>query len=87
VGSPAYFVYVIQCADTTFYTGITTDLERRIDEHNHSPKGAKYTRARRPVVLCYSEEYPNKSKALKREMAIKKMTRNAKKDLIKKEKS
>ena len=46
-----YFVYILECADGTLYTGITTDLERRLDEHNNSSKGAKYTRARRPVVL------------------------------------
>jgi len=87
VGTPAYFVYVLQCADETYYTGITTDLERRIEEHNTSPKGAKYTRARRPVVLRHSEEYPNKSEALKREMTIKKMKRAAKIKLIRKESS
>ncbi len=78
----AYFVYVVQCTDDTYYTGITTDLTRRIEEHNTSPKGARYTRTRRPVVLRYSEKYPNKSEALKREMAIKKMKRAAKIELI-----
>ena len=53
-----YFVYIVKCADNTFYTGITTELERRIEEHNGSDKGAKYTRVRRPVSLVYSEEHP-----------------------------
>ncbi len=78
----AYFVYVVQCTDDTYYTGITTDLRRRIEEHNTSPKGARYTRTRHPVVLRYSEKHPNKSEALKREMTIKKMKRAEKIELI-----
>jgi putative endonuclease len=78
----AYTVYILECADRTYYTGITTDLDRRIDEHNHSDKGAKYTRARRPVTLRYHEELPDKSHALKREIAIKRLTRTAKTHLI-----
>ncbi|MCD6211930.1 MAG: GIY-YIG nuclease family protein, partial [Sulfurovum sp.] len=56
-----YYVYIVKCADDTLYTGISTQLERRIEEHNSSDKGAKYTRVRRPVELVYSEEYPEKS--------------------------
>ena len=67
-----YYVYIVQCADETLYTGIATDLERRIDEHNHSDKGAKYTRARRPVTLVYHETFENRSAASKREYEIKK---------------
>ncbi len=67
-----YYVYMLECADGTLYTGITTDLERRLEEHNSSDKGAKYTRARRPVNLVYSEKYPDRSSASKREYAIKK---------------
>jgi len=67
-----YFVYIVKCADNTFYTGISTELERRIEEHNGSDKGAKYTRVRRPVSLVYSEEYPDRSSASKREYEIKK---------------
>lgn len=79
-----YFVYLLECADTTLYTGITTDLERRVEEHNGSEKGAKYTRARRPVHLVYSEEYENRSEASKREYFIKKkMSRKDKVSLIK----
>jgi len=78
-----YFVYMLACSDETLYTGITTDLERRLQEHNHSPKGAKYTRARRPVALVYSETYETRSEACKREYFIKhKMSRKEKKALI-----
>ncbi len=78
-----YYVYIVKCADDTLYTGIATQLERRIEEHNSSDKGAKYTRVRRPVELVYSEEYPDRSSASKREYEIKKkMTREKKLDLI-----
>ena len=78
-----YFVYMFKCADNTLYTGIATELERRIEEHNGSDKGAKYTRVRRPVSLVYSEEYPDRSSASKREYEIKKkMSRTEKLKLI-----
>ncbi|HIP18527.1 MAG TPA: GIY-YIG nuclease family protein [Sulfurovum sp.] len=78
-----YYVYIVKCADNTLYTGIATALERRIEEHNASPKGAKYTRVRRPVELVYTEEYPDRSTASKREYEIKKkMTREEKLLLI-----
>ena len=77
-----YFVYMLECADGTLYTGITTDLERRLDEHNNSSKGAKYTRARRPVILVYSEALETRSLASKREFLIKKLSRNKKLVLI-----
>jgi putative endonuclease len=78
-----YYVYIIKCADDTLYTGISTQLERRIEEHNSSDRGAKYTRVRRPVELVYSEEYPDRSSASKREYEIKKrMTREKKLALI-----
>jgi len=77
-----YWLYILECADGTLYTGITTDLSRRIDEHNSSEKGARYTRTRRPVKLCYSEVCENRSCASKREHAIKKMTRTQKLQLI-----
>ena len=80
-----YYVYILKCADSTYYTGITTDLERRIYEHNNSDKAAKYTRARRPLLLVYSEEYKDRSMASKREYKIKKkMTRVEKLALISK---
>lgn len=74
-----YFVYIVKCADNTFYTGIATELERRIEEHNGSDKGAKYTRVRRPVRLVYSEEHPDRSSASKREYEIKKKMNRAEK--------
>jgi len=78
-----YYVYIVQCADDTFYTGIATELQRRIEEHNSSDKGAKYTRVRRPVHLVYSEEHPDRSSASKREYEIKKkMSRADKLKLI-----
>jgi len=78
-----YYVYMVKCADDTLYTGIATELDRRIEEHNASDKGAKYTRVRRPVKLVYSEKYPDRSSASKREYEIKKkMTRAEKLVLI-----
>ena len=74
-----YFVYILKCADETLYTGIATELERRVEEHNGSDKGAKYTRVRRPVRLVYSEEYPDRSAASKREYEIKKKMSRAEK--------
>jgi putative endonuclease len=80
----SYYLYILECSDKTFYTGITTNLERRVEEHNGSPKGAKYTRARRPVKLLYSEKYETRSEASKREYFIKKkMTRKEKVALVK----
>jgi len=76
--------YIIQCADGTLYTGITTDLTRRVDEHNHSSKGAAYTRAKRPVTLVRSEASETRSQASAREYAIKKLTREQKLSLIEK---
>lgn len=70
-----YFVYIIQCNDQTLYTGITTDLERRIKEHNSSKLGAKYTKVRRPVKLVYSKDFINRSEASKEESRIKKLSR------------
>ncbi len=78
-----YYVYILQCADETLYTGICTELDRRVEEHNSSAKGAKYTRARRPVKLVYFETYIDRSSASKREYEIKKhMSREEKLKLI-----
>ncbi|MBT7071518.1 MAG: GIY-YIG nuclease family protein [Anaerolineae bacterium] len=77
-----FFCYMVECADGTYYTGWTTDPARREKVHN-AGKGAKYTRARRPVKLIYIEEMPDKSSALKRERAIKKLSRKYKEELIK----
>jgi putative endonuclease len=77
-----YFVYILQCSDSTFYTGITTNLDRRVKEHNNSKLGAKYTKVRRPVKLIYSKEFNNRSEALIEEARIKKLSRTEKHSLI-----
>ncbi len=79
---PAWCVYMVRCSDHTLYTGITTDLTKRLAEHNHSTKGAKYTRGRRPVSLVYSEEQPSRSLASSREYAIKRLRKKEKEELI-----
>lgn len=73
-----YFVYILECADTTLYIGSTNDIEKRVLNHNTSKSGAKYTKARRPVVLKYSESFETKSEALKRECELKKFSRQDK---------
>lgn len=78
----SYFVYILECSDGSLYTGITTDLTKRLDEHNTKDTGAKYTKARRPVKLIYQETSENRSTASKREYAIKKLTRLKKLELI-----
>jgi putative endonuclease len=78
-----HYVYILRCADDTLYTGWTTDLERRIKAHN-AGRGAKYTRARRPVELVYHEEFDDKIEAQRREYAIKQLTRAEKENLISK---
>ena len=78
----SYFVYILECSDNSLYTGITTNINKRIDEHNNSPKGAKYTKARRPVKLVYQEASKDRSTASKREYAIKKLTKTKKLELI-----
>lgn len=77
----SWTVYILRCADGSLYTGITNRLERRIASHN-SGDGAKYTRSRLPVQLAYSEQHNDKSSALRRELAIKKLTRAEKLELI-----
>lgn len=76
----SYYTYIVKCADGTFYTGYTNDLDNRIKTHNEG-KGAKYTRTRRPVELVYFEEYPTKEEAMSREWYIKQLTRSEKKEL------
>ena len=79
----SYFVYILKCSDNSLYTGIAKDLEKRIKQHNGKIKGgAIYTRNKRPVTLSYFEEFETRSKALKREFEIKKLTREEKKKLI-----
>ena len=75
-------VYVLRCADDTLYTGVTTDLKRRLEEHNGSDKGAKYTKSKRPVSLVYYENRYDKIDAMQREYAIKQLSRKEKLELI-----
>ncbi len=77
-----WFLYVVKCQDTSLYTGITTDISRRIREHN-AKKGAFYTKNKIPVELVYQEALPSQSEARKREAAIKRLTRKEKLDLVK----
>jgi len=77
-----WFVYIVKCSDNTLYTGIAIDINQRVNEHNSSKKGAKYTKARRPVELVYEEVAESRSLASKREYFIKKMSRTEKIKLI-----
>lgn len=77
-----WYVYIVECIDNTLYTGITTDIDRRISEHNSIGLGAKYTRSRQPVELVYLEFCESRSIASKREYAIKKLKRIEKLSLI-----
>lgn len=79
----SWYVYMLLCSDDTLYTGVTTDIERRIKEHNEdNKKGAKYTRTRRPVKLVFKEKQANRSDAGKREAEIKKFSRQKKLAMI-----
>ena len=75
------YTYILRCADGTFYTGWTNNLEKRLEAHN-SKRGAKYTRGRLPVELAYFEEFETETEARKRECAIKKLKRKEKEKLI-----
>jgi putative endonuclease len=77
-----WYVYILRCKDGSFYTGISVDVEKRLERHNNS-KGAKYTRARRPVELLYAEKFDTKIEAIKREIEIKSFSRENKIKLIK----
>ena len=78
-----WWVYLLQCSDQTLYAGITTDLSRRLQEHNgDSGGGARYTRSRRPVRLVWSEPSDSRSAASKREAAIRRLSRSQKERLI-----
>jgi len=80
-----WYVYIVRCSDQSFYTGITNDVDRRIDEHNNSDlRGARYTRARCPVNLVYKESLSSRSEASKREYKIKGLSRTEKEALVKK---
>jgi putative endonuclease len=75
------FVYMVRCADGTLYTGWTTDVTRRVGQHN-AGRGARYTRMHRPVALVYCEKVPDRSTAMRREVAIKKLDRERKERLV-----
>ncbi len=78
-----WYVYIVECSDGSYYTGITKDVKRRVLEHNYSFKAAKYTRSRRPVKLLFRHSVSTQSAALKMEIKIKKMTKKMKTNLIK----
>jgi len=76
-----HYVYVVECSDGTLYTGYTTDVDRRVEEHN-AGEGAKYTRGRTPVRLVHAEEFDDRGEAMSREAEVKSMTRDAKERLV-----
>ncbi len=79
-----HYVYILRCADKTLYIGYTNNLEKRLHTHNNLKSGAHYTKIRRPVTLKYFEKFRTLSKALKREMELKNLSRTEKLKLIKK---
>lgn len=79
-----YFVYMVKCSDNTLYTGYTKDLVKRVQQHNSGSKGARYTRTRRPVKLVYYELFKKQREAIRRERAIKSLSRVKKLELVKK---
>ena len=82
--STQWWIYLVQCSDSSFYSGITTNLERRVRQHNGAlAGGARYTRARQPVVLVWSESARNRSEASQLEARLKRLTRDQKRRLIK----
>ena len=81
-----WYLYILRCGDGTLYTGITTDVEKRLEAHR-AGKGAKYTRGRSPLEVVYREECATHSDALKRELEIKKLTRTEKEEIIEKSRS
>ncbi len=77
-----WYLYVLLCADGTYYTGITKDTKRRLHEHNNTKRGAKYTKVRRPVSLVFSKRFDNRSVAQKAEYAFKRYSRAQKKQIV-----
>lgn len=77
-----YSVYIVRCADNTYYTGISADVERRIAEHENSPRGAKYLKGRTPLTLVYTAVIGNRSAASRVEYRVKQLHRRAKEALI-----
>ena len=82
-GSDIWFVYMVRCSDGTLYTGITKDLDRRVEAHNFGKNGARYTRSRRPVKLVFSEQVESKSAAARLEYQMKKLPLARKEALVK----
>lgn len=82
VKSKNWFLYIILTTNNKLYTGITTDVERRFEEHKNSKKGAKFFRSNTPKKIMYTESFPNRSEASKRESYIKSLTRKQKDELI-----
>ncbi|MBP1769465.1 MAG: hypothetical protein H6P96_83 [Candidatus Aminicenantes bacterium] len=80
-GAAPWSLYILRCGDGSFYTGVTTDIERRFREHEKG-RASRYTRTHRPVVLIYREECGTRSQALSRECAVKSLGRQAKEDLV-----
>ncbi len=79
-----YYFYILRCSDNSLYCGMTSNLGRRLKEHNSTgTKGAKYTRAKKPVVLVYSEKFPTIQLAMNREFEVKKWTKSRKEQLVK----
>ena len=76
------YTYIVECADGTLYTGWTTNVQKRVKAHNEEKSGAKYTKAKRPVKLVYYEGHETKEEAMRREYAIKQLTRKQKLELI-----
>ncbi len=76
-----WYIYIVRCADNSFYTGITKDLTQRLHHHNADTKGAKYIRSRRPATLVYKESTDTRSGALKREAEIKRLSHREKEHL------
>lgn len=76
-----HYFYVLECADGSYYAGYTNDIKKRLHTHNEG-KGAKYTRGRTPVVLCYLEEYKTKTEAMRAEYRFKQLSRSAKERIV-----
>ena len=77
-----YYTYILLCSDKTYYIGSTNNLEKRLHQHNNLKSGAHYTKIRRPVKVLYTETFPTLSEARKRELAIKKLSRKQKEELM-----
>ena len=77
-----YYLYILKCADDSLYTGITINLNQRVNQHNSSKRGAKYTRSRRPVKVVYTKKFANRPMAVKEELRIKKLSRKEKLKII-----